>query len=86
MELLVERQVMGGEARQLVGALDGVRVRPLVAKPAGTDVDVPTCGPTSLEPVARLPRERLSAVNRICPLTAKGGCPVIANSSRVVVD
>ena len=26
VELLVERQVMGGEPRQLVGALDGVRV------------------------------------------------------------
>ena len=61
MELLVERQVMGSEARQLVGALDGVRVPALALYEAraGADVRVPACGPSPLRPFARLPRERL---------------------------
>jgi hypothetical protein len=43
VELLVERQVMGGEPRQLVGALDGVRVHALalLEARAGADVRVP---------------------------------------------
>ena len=43
VELLVERQVMGGEPRQLVGALDGVRVHALALLEgrAGADVRVP---------------------------------------------
>ena len=67
VELLVERQVMGGEARQLVGALDGVGVLALVWREAGarTDVDVPPCGPTPLGPFARLPREGLWDVGEL---------------------
>src|SRR5829696_3363670 len=43
VELLVERHVVGGEPRQLVGGLDGVRVATLalLEAGAGTDIRVP---------------------------------------------
>src|SRR5437764_781608 len=61
VELLVERQMVGGEPRQLVGGLDGVRIATLalLEAGAGADVRVPACRPPPLGPFAGLPRERL---------------------------